>query len=84
MKHELKTWPEYFQPAWAGVKPFEIRRNDRNFALHDEIVLQEYDPKEDDYTGREIAGFITYLIVGNGFVPEGFAAFAYREIGRTE
>lgn len=67
MKHELKTWPEYFQAAWVGDKTFEIRKNDRDFKERDEIVLREFQPdleepfEADQYTGREIHGFIRYL-----------------------
>lgn len=61
MKHDLKSWPEYFQPVWVGVKVFEIRQNDREFKIYDEIVLQEWDPTDRDYTGREIEGYISYI-----------------------
>ena len=61
MKHELKSEPQYFQPVWVSVKTFEIRQNDRNYKTFDEIVLQEWDPQEREYTGREINGYIAYM-----------------------
>jgi hypothetical protein len=61
MKHELKTLPEFFQAAWVHDKTFEIRNNDRGFKERDEVWLQEWDPHEKEFTGREIHGFITYL-----------------------
>lgn len=82
MTHELKIWPEFFQVAWVGHKLFEIRKNDRNFKERDEITLSEYDPKEDDYTGREIEGIITY--VTDFKQTKGYVVFGYYEIGRTE
>ena len=33
MTHELKTYPKYFQETIEGNKPFEIRKNDRNFQV---------------------------------------------------
>ena len=81
MKHELKTWPQYFQALWAGAKTFEIRRN-MTFKVHDEIVLQEYDPEEDDYTGREIEGFITYLT--DFAQKKGYCVFSFSESSRRE
>lgn len=36
MTHELKTYPKYFQETIEGNKPFEIRKNDKDF-----IGLQE-------------------------------------------
>lgn len=61
MKHELKSEPQYFQPVWVGVKTFEIRQDDRPFQPFDEVVLQEWEPSEKEYTGREIEGYITYM-----------------------
>jgi hypothetical protein len=82
MNHQLKMWPEYFQVAWVGDKPFEIRKNDRNFKERDEITLAEYDPLVDDYTGREIHGIIDYVTTFEQ--KENFVVFSYKEIGRAE
>lgn len=82
MKHELKCWPKFFQASWAGSKPFEIRNNDRNFAVNDEVCLQEFDPDLDDYSGREIEGFIRYI---TDFEQKpGYVVFFIDEIGRRE
>lgn len=61
MKHNLKTWPGYFQATWVGDKTFEIRKNDREFKERDEIVLEEWEPGNMEYTGRVIEGFIRYM-----------------------
>jgi len=84
MRHELKIWPEYFAVAWAGHKPFEIRKNDRKFKVWDEIVLQEFDPTREgaEYTGREIEGFITYIT--DFQQKDDYIVFAYDEKYRQE
>jgi len=89
MKHELRTWPEFFQAAWVGDKNFEIRKNDRHFQERDEIVLQEWNPKMEDacgdhekYTGREIEGIITYLTDWNQ--KDDMIVFSWRETSRCE
>jgi len=33
MVHELKTWPEPFAGILAGRKRYEIRKNDRGYAV---------------------------------------------------
>jgi hypothetical protein len=85
MKHELKMWPEFFQVAWVGKKPFEIRKNDHNFKIWDEIVLQEFDPKcieGAEYTGREIEGVIIYI---TDFQQKpGYVVFAYDQTYKSE
>ena len=42
--HHLKTWPRFFVPAWAGLKRFEVRKNDRGFREGDLVLLEEWDP----------------------------------------
>jgi len=61
MKHELKTLNPYFQEIWNHRKTFEIRKNDRNFQVGDEVKLREYVVEHDTYTGRSIIGVVTYL-----------------------
>ena len=45
MKHELKTWPQYFSRVADGSKTFEYRVNDRGFQPGDDVLLREWDPK---------------------------------------
>lgn len=82
MKHDLKCWPIYFQATWAGAKPFEIRNNDREFKVNDEVTLMEYIPEDEDFTGREIDGFIRY--VSGEFCKDGYVAFTLDETRRRE
>ena len=59
--HELKCLPEFFNPAFCGEKPFEIRLNDRDFKVGDTILLREYDNKKDRFTGDWVYQKITYI-----------------------
>nr|WP_309138282.1 ASCH/PUA domain-containing protein [Parageobacillus sp. VR-IP] len=61
MKHLLKIWPEYFEAVRSGKKTFEIRKNDRGFQVNDLLLLQEYNPKTQEYTGRELLVEVTYI-----------------------
>lgn len=60
-KHELKTWPPFFDAVVEGKKTFEIRKNDRNFRVGDVLVLQEYDKITESYTGRSTPKIVTYI-----------------------
>ena len=61
MRHELKTWPEYYQAVLDKKKTFEIRKNDRNFQVGDHLCLQEWNPETKDYTGRWLIREVTYI-----------------------
>jgi hypothetical protein len=43
MEHELKCWPEPFAAVEAGLKPYEVCRADRPYAVGDVLVLREWD-----------------------------------------
>lgn len=42
--HELKTWPEYYEPVAAGLKTWEYRKDDRPYAAGDVLHLREWCP----------------------------------------
>ena len=50
--HSLKTWPPFFKDTFRGVKEFEFRFNDREFKRGDYLILKEWYPKSEKYTGR--------------------------------
>lgn len=64
VEHELKTWVEPFTAVLAGVKRYEVRRNDRNFKVGDYLVLREWDHKTEKYTGRAVRVQILYMTPG--------------------
>ena len=59
--HNLKCWPEFFWPVMRGEKPFEIRKNDRDFKVGDCLALREYDPATEVYSGLNGLFTITYI-----------------------
>lgn len=62
VRHYLKIWPEFFAATLSGEKPFELRRDDRSFAVGDILHLREWDPATENYTDRETIRFVTYLL----------------------
>lgn len=62
VEHELKSWPELFEPLLRGMKTHDLRRSDdRDFAPGDLARFREYDPRTRAYTGRECWAEITYV-----------------------
>lgn len=75
--HELKTWKEYFEEVFMGRKTFEVRKNDRNFKKGDILILKEWDNEKQEYTGRQMARGISYILTGGQFgVENGFVVMA--------
>lgn len=72
--HELKTHPEPFQAVWSGIKNFEFRYNDRDFKVGDKLLLREWDPITEKYSGCSILVEVTYLLCGKYGIPEDFCA----------
>ena len=71
MIHELRTWPLYFEPLIDGRKSFEVRSTrDRKFSVGDVLVLREWDPNGETYSGRSARMVVTYVL-GSPFAPDG-------------
>lgn len=58
---EKKIWPEYFELVAQGVKTFELRLADFECHPGDTLVLKEWDPKTQKYTGRQLEKRVTYV-----------------------
>ncbi len=61
MKHKKKIWPEYFEKIADGSKTFELRLADWKCKEGDILLLQEWDPKTQKYSGREIEKKVAYV-----------------------
>lgn len=62
MKIKKKTWPEMFQKILDGDKTFDLRLADFDCNNGDTIVLEEWDPNTDNYTGRKIEKQISFVL----------------------
>lgn len=78
MLHQLKILPQYFEAVLSGNKTFEIRKNDRNFQVGDQIELNEY-TAENGYTGKSTKCDISYVMTDTEFVKEGFAVLGIKK-----
>lgn len=83
-QHELKTWPDVYQEIADGWKVHEFRKNDRDFQDGDIVLLREFEPAGERYTGRELPVRIMSISKGPHWgIPKGYAAFSI-EVGRPE
>lgn len=60
--HKLKIWPEYFELVINEKKSFEVRKNDRDFKVGDMLILREWNPETEKYTGSHIHRRVTYIL----------------------
>ena len=76
--HKLKTINPYFSAVLQGVKNFEVRLNDRDFKVGDEVHLQEYDLETNEYLGREVRAEITYVLKKYEAIKSGYVVFGIK------
>ncbi|MFY1903802.1 DUF3850 domain-containing protein [Achromobacter xylosoxidans] len=83
--HILKTDPEVFQAVLSGAKTFEIRLNDRGYAVGDVLGLRETKHTGAEmragaplvYTGRECQRFVSHVLTGYG-LADGWCCLSFR------
>ena len=79
MTHNLKIYPEYFVEVLTGNKPFELRKNDRNFKIDDTLILQEYCPDSKELTGDLCARKVSYVLKGENLgIEKGYVVLGLR------
>lgn len=78
-RHCLKVHSQFWPALKSGAKPFEVRINDRKFAVGDVCDLREYDPSF-GYRGDAIELEVTYLLRHEDFpmgVPVGYVVIGF-------
>ena len=64
-KIKKKIWPEYFELVSSGKKKFELRVADFEVGEGDTLLLEEWDPKTNEYTGRKIEKKVSFVLKFN-------------------
>lgn len=79
--HELKLNQKFEKAVWLGDKPFEIRKNDRDYQVGDRIRFHVVDDRGNAWASLldRITFEITYVLSGWG-LEEGYVALGIREI----
>lgn len=75
--HELKTWPESFRAVREGRKTHEWRRDDRPYAVGDMLLLNEFDPTKNAFSGETVRVWVTFITRSPEFgVPDGWVVMS--------
>lgn len=86
MNHNLKTVRPYIDDVRSGIKPFEVRKDDRNYQVGDTLTLQSYENgeylKDDPFTV-----IITYILGRTDneriFVRDGYVILGIKSLLRS-
>lgn len=82
MIHQLKCETQYFEALTSGLKPFEIRKNDRDFRVGDFLALNEiiFDRIDGEIvcTGRCCLVKVMYILDHPRYLPPGYIAMSTR------
>lgn len=90
--HELKIAPQWLDRVTSGEKTVEIRKDDRDFQVGDQLKLREWDeahpnksiaghPLGNDrlgYTGRDVLVIVTHVLRHEG-LKFGYVALSIRK-----
>ena len=77
--HFLKTVQPYFSDVRSRSKSFELRKDDRGFAVGDVLILQEYDPVSGAYTNEQEERVVGYIFRGGLFgLSEGYCILGFQ------
>lgn len=73
MIHQLKTEENFFDDVTTGKKPFEVRKNDRDFMVGDYLALNEVETTDGiaKETGRCCIVKVSYILNDERFVKNG-------------
>jgi len=77
MRHDIKIHEEYLFDVATGRKNFEVRKNDRNYKAGDTVIMREYNPTKEAYTGRAIDLKITYVLENYPALEPGYCVFGF-------
>ena len=77
---EKKIWPEFFELVLQGKKNVELRIADFGIDQGDVLVLREWDPNKNDYTGRELTKRAGNVVKFSG--DDFFIMFPKEKIGQ--
>lgn len=61
-----KVWPEFFEKILSDEKRFELRLADFEVKKGDTLILEEWNPETEQYTGRSVSVLVEYIVKTKG------------------
>lgn len=77
MTHHLKTIQPFFEAIFNEEKHAELRLNDRNFQVGDEVALEEYNSETSEYGDRVVRVIITHILSDFEGLTTGWVMFSF-------
>ena len=62
MEIKKKIWPKYFELVKSGKKKFEVRLANFRTKQGDILILEEWDPEKEEYTGRKLEKKVGFVL----------------------
>jgi hypothetical protein len=78
--HYLKTWTPFFKAVKSGTKQFEVRKNDRDYEVGDTLILNDFNPSTEKFSGDWVPKLVIYKLDDTRFVKEGFVILGMKDI----
>ncbi|MDE2106738.1 MAG: DUF3850 domain-containing protein [Patescibacteria group bacterium] len=82
-EHLLKTVEPWWSAVECGSKQFEVRRDDRGFALGDVLILRRFDPLRPtmmDADRADVRKRVSYILPGGQFgIEEGYVVMGLED-----
>lgn len=81
--HYLKTHTRYFDEIDEVGKNFEVRNNDRGFESGDYVILADFDPDTQVYSGRAKVAQISYVLRNYPAIQNDYVVFGIIDIRKS-
>lgn len=80
----LKVWIEYFPAVLSGIKPWEVRINDRDYKPGDLLILWEWDRDTKLPTGSRFVAKVGFVLKDFPGVKPGWVVFTLERPSKEE
>ncbi len=76
MTHRKKCWPEMFHAVKMGEKFADVRLDDSNYQVGDEVIFEEYRHEDKIYTGSWVKCYLTHVMRSFPGIVEGYCVLS--------